>query len=520
MRTRSPITFRLWLALLIGIAALAGCGGSASGPSGGAGGSSGGGTTGSSGNTGPNSVLSGKYAFSFTGTATSTGNPLLFAGSFTADGAGNITAGVEDLDEISIGISKGLALSGNYSIGSDGRGTLNFISVSQTFKIVIENGGHGQLIRFDSGAAGYGSFDLQSASAFSLNSLQGQFVFSWNGSDSGLNPFSGIGTFSLSGGAASGAADLNDGGTYTQGSISGTLQPPDGNGHGTASITYGTTAVSYGYDIISASRILLVETDAIAATVGEADLQSATVSSSLLSGNYVFFLNGISQVFAMEGQFVADGQGNIASSDVTENNGNVLEAPFVGTPSYAAANTVQGIPVAGRLLFTATEPTGLVDNFVVYRISPSQAMIMETDSDQLTFGEIITQGVGPFSPASLNGNYGFNFTGIDGNQFESDFVGQIVSGGTSTLTGGTIDINDEDTALVNPSTIPNSAITAGSYSVINGTTGHGTLTFAAANVSFVFSIYFVSPSQIFMVQTDNQAFLSVGSAQTQPTIPN
>ena len=86
-------------------------------------------------------MLSGKYAFSFTGTATSTGNPLLFAGSFTADGAGNITAGVEDLDEISIGISKGLALSGNYSIGSDGRGTLNFISVSQTFKIVIENGG-------------------------------------------------------------------------------------------------------------------------------------------------------------------------------------------------------------------------------------------------------------------------------------------------------------------------------------------------------------------------------------------
>ena len=54
------------------LVALSSCGGGggSSNPSG-ASGSSGGGTTGTTGATTPNSILSGKYAFSFTGTTTS-----------------------------------------------------------------------------------------------------------------------------------------------------------------------------------------------------------------------------------------------------------------------------------------------------------------------------------------------------------------------------------------------------------------------------------------------------------------
>jgi hypothetical protein len=164
---------------------------------------------------------------------------------------------------------------------------------------------------------------------------------------------------------------------------------------------------------------------------------------------------------------------------------------------------------------TATEPSLFVDNFVVYLISPSQAFVMETDSDQLTFGQFLTQTGTPFSSSSLNGNYGLNFSGIDGNSIEADFVGQIASSGTSILTAGTLDINDED---LSPPTIANSAISAGNYTVVTSSTGRGTIAFTVAGASFTFVSYFVSPNQIFMLQTDN-FFVTLGSAQTQPTIP-
>lgn len=496
---------------------LASCGGGgSSGSPSGASGSSGGGTTGSGGATTPNSVLSGKYAFSFTGTATNTGAPIVLAGSFTADGAGNITAGIEDVNQIGLVSPKGVSITGTYSIGADGRGTLNFTGgVTQTFKIAVENGNHGQLMRFDSGAAGSGTFDLQTASAFSLTALHGNYAFEWNGSDPSGNPLSGIGAVSLSSGSATGAADLNDAGAYSGVTVSATLQSPDGNGHGTASVTYGSNMVSYGYDVISANRLLLIELDTAAASVGEADLQSATFTTSSFSGSYAFLLNGISQAFGMVGQVVADGQGNISSSDSVENNAGALASgSFPG--AYAFAPTLQNATLNGRFTLMATEPSGFTDNFVVYLVSPSQAFVMETDSDQLTFGQLLTQTGAPFSSSSLNGNYGINFAGIDGSSVEADFVGQVVSGGNATLTSGTLDVNDED---LTPPTIANSAISAGSYSVVNNATGRSTLSFTVAGASFTFSYYSVSPSQIFLLQVDNQLFITLGSALAQPVIP-
>lgn len=439
------------------------------------------------------------------------------AGSFTADGAGNITTGVEDINQVGLSVSKNVAISGTYSIGADGRGTLNITSgVTQTFKIAVENGNHGQLIRFDTGAAGSGTFDLQSSSAFSLSSLSGKFAFAWNGSDSGGNPLSGIGEVSLSSGSASGAADINDAGAYSQVTATGTLQSPDANGHGTASFTYGTTALTYAYDIISANRILLIEMDTTAGTVGEADLQSATFAGlTSLSGSYAFFLNGMSQGFGMVGQITTDGGGNISSSDSVENNfGALASGTFPG--NYTFLPTVAGVTVNGRFVLTATEPSLAADNFVVYLVSPTQAFIMETDSDQLTFGELLTQTGSPYSSASLNGNYGLNVTGLDGNGIEADIVGQFDSSGNSTLASGTLDINDED--LTTP-TIANSAISGGSYSVTNTATGHGTVSFTAAGAAFEFAYYFVSPTEAFMVQIDDNVFVTIGSALAQPTIP-
>jgi hypothetical protein len=508
------------IALLI---AATGCGGGSSFGNGTTG-TSGGGNTGNTGANGPNSILNGKYAFSVSGSANIPGAPPLFmAGSFAADGAGNITSGIEDLTEVSVVVSKGIAVSGTYSIGTDGRGTLNFTSPGQTFKFAIENGNHGQMIRFDSGGSGSGTFDLQTASAFNLNSLAGSYAFAWNGNDPNANgaPADGIGAFVLATGTANGAADLNDAGTVGQATVSATLQAPDANGHGIATITYGTTAVTYGYDIISANRFLLIETDGILATAGEADLQSATFTASSLSGNYAITLGGSNTNggFALAGQIVTDGQnpGNITSSDVTQNSAGAVASGPLTLGTYTFANVVQAVTVNGRFQLTATEPSGFTDTFVLYMISPTQALIMETDAGQVTSGEILTQTAGPFSTASLNGNYGVNVSGVDSGGAEGDVAGQFTSGGTSTLTAGTVDVNDEGSSPT--TTFANQAISGGSYTLVNNSTGHGTMTFMAAGATFQFTFYFVSPSEIFLVETDNQALLSVGSALSQPAIP-
>ena len=96
-----------------------------------------------------NSRLSGQYAFLFKG-FDSVG-PYLAAGSFFADGNGNLTSGVEDIncglgsatDPIcALGPITAQAFSGTYTVNADGRGsfTINPVSgPSYTFALTVES---------------------------------------------------------------------------------------------------------------------------------------------------------------------------------------------------------------------------------------------------------------------------------------------------------------------------------------------------------------------------------------------
>src|ERR1700690_2655375 len=74
--------------------------------------------------------LKGPFAFSYTGDNSSGFQAV--AGSFIADGAGTIVSGVEDIDSFSTGVSTALAISGNYVVGPDGRGTITLNSGQQS----------------------------------------------------------------------------------------------------------------------------------------------------------------------------------------------------------------------------------------------------------------------------------------------------------------------------------------------------------------------------------------------------
>src|SRR5712692_1804968 len=79
-------------------------------------------------------------AFLFNGFDDTTGSQVAVAGSFTADGKGNITTGVEDENGPS-GPTLNLLFTGTYNIGSDNRGafTISTASGTKTYALVLSS---------------------------------------------------------------------------------------------------------------------------------------------------------------------------------------------------------------------------------------------------------------------------------------------------------------------------------------------------------------------------------------------
>ena len=107
-------------------------------------------------------LLSGNYAFEFSG-FNATG-AVVVAGSFTADGVGAITNGVEDVNSIG-GTPKNQTFTGTFTLTSGNRGQLVFASLAgtPTYDFAIDStGAHARMIEFDAtGVRGSGQLELQ-----------------------------------------------------------------------------------------------------------------------------------------------------------------------------------------------------------------------------------------------------------------------------------------------------------------------------------------------------------------------
>ncbi len=111
-----------------------------------------------------NGAFNGPYAFSFNGY--NQGKPLFMAGSFIADGNGNITSGVLDLNSGSASPQFGYSFTGSYTITADGLGTmvLNAGSLGAlNFHVAISKWGNGTFIldNQDPNTRGSGAFFFQ-----------------------------------------------------------------------------------------------------------------------------------------------------------------------------------------------------------------------------------------------------------------------------------------------------------------------------------------------------------------------
>src|SRR4029077_14095050 len=150
-----------------------------------------------------NANLKGQYAFLMVGTEPCPGFSSFFtrAGSFTADGSGHISGGLEDIN-VCTGVFTLQFTNSGYSITADGRGTLGLTNTTGTtnYSIALSSATEGVIAQTDVNSTASGSFQRQNTAAFPDPAIAGGYVFDFAGINSRLNPESVIGRFNADGG--------------------------------------------------------------------------------------------------------------------------------------------------------------------------------------------------------------------------------------------------------------------------------------------------------------------------------
>jgi hypothetical protein len=212
-------------------------------------------------------ALSGSYAFLLAGSGS--GGPIATAGSFVADGAGNLASGV--LDEnmngtpaTDVAFQTSGTHAGSYTVASNGRGTITFATASRTYKFVFYLGPVGNsttaaVQETDSGIASDGNFTLQQGAPFALTSIQGNYAIETSGTSGGaLQVMTGQVAADGAGAIKAGSAvDINTGGTVTSGqTVTGSYTVPATTGRATLSLTQ--IGGSYAAYVVSPSEVYLL----------------------------------------------------------------------------------------------------------------------------------------------------------------------------------------------------------------------------------------------------------------------
>jgi len=360
-------------------------------------------------------ILNGKYAFLLSG-FDDAGHAEVLGGSFTADGAGNITGGEEDSNNWASGPLHSVisATGSSYTLGADNRGCLVLSSgkpVTFSFALSSSNGGKGHIIEFDdstgSGTRMAGIVRLQDPTSFSLTQLQPNYAFGMHGWDASKNPFAAAGSFSSNnnGVVSNGFADLNDGGTVTAGltGISGTISSlSTASGRGSMTYSPGGTALDFAIYMVNANEFVLVGADPITSAPiisGQAIATTNSFSSTSLSGPYMFGLTGYSATAAGGDVTI----GTISFDTVSIAQGNISED---------RAGAFTNNPVSGTYFVDTTSGRVTLTNIgnhppVVYLTNPTDGIsgfVVGTDASASSgVGE--SQSGGPFSANSLSGTY-------------------------------------------------------------------------------------------------------------------
>ena len=445
--------------------------------------------------TGPfsNASLSGPYAFVFSGTGAA--GFFAVAGSFQANGSGNLVSGTMDINNSS-GVSTNVPFTGTYSVIPNGQGSATLTSAVQTFNIhfVIISSSRALMTRFDNSSVGHGAIDLQNPAVFSAAGIQSQFAYQLTGVDAGANPLAMVGGFTTDGAGAvpAGLHDVSDNGTpIVNQPLTGTYTVAgSANGRGTLALNTSLGTLHFAFYIVSANRLKLVETERTPALAGEA-LGGVNASTSLPQcGPCVFAWNGFSGAtpFAAAGIYFIDGKNGIPQGTADINlGGSVSTSTLSGAYSFAPQ-------FRGTASFASV--AGAPATFAVYAISGGW-LTLQIDPGKVVTGLAFIQVLAGTNHLNLSfdGSYGFNFVGATFNA-QADEVGQITThdanlSGAGPVTG-VVDMNNAGVPIPGLGVSGSFTMDPSAFGTITMQTSNGTQHFRLHAIGGFGPVFFVS----------------------------
>ena len=474
-----------------------------------------------------NTLLSGDYSFLFNGYDTF--GSVAIAGTLISSGNGVITGGTVDVNRVpesvsDTGIISGAMVNGTYSLGTDGRGTMELlvtnpitkVILTTDYQIVIESD---RTVRiFENDATGTrGTAILKPVSGptnFGAGSFSGNYAFELTGQDFSTmrTAFAGVITSDGIGSLSGGIGDFNEGGSYSPGiNTSGSFATGTVN-RSTASLTFqipfkSQVTLNFAFYFVSAKDVFLVASDPTDAThprlSGEFILQNPAVqfSKSSLAGASVVSGTGLdgttSDVVAglFTGTINPDGSTSATFSYDENDGGAISNSAFpcleCATPTYSVATNGRATfsnfaPVGGTAKLAAAYLTGQGTGFVIG--SDASATVGVIEAQQQPLFPTTT-----FAQSSFEGGYTLSSPAMAENQVPN-VVGQVVSSGTGSVTG-ILDETDATAPNLDQSLVTN-------YTVAEN--GRGTMT-SSALVGFPVNLafYIVSPGSVRLISLDS-----------------
>jgi len=324
------------------------------------------------------------------------------------------------------------------------------------------------------------------------SSLNGSYVFQGQGvgADSGPYEFAGVMLFNGNGGITSGEQTVNfydqnpnvgalvsksdsiTGGSYFVG--------PDGRGTITVNTNdqdVGQNGVeTFSFVSLSASHVLIAETDPAESGTGTMDLQT---SAAAPSGGYAFVVSGTDIATASPTAF--GGIFNIDSPNTISGAGSIADQNLAGTvtANQTLSGTISSPDSFGAVTLNLTMPgfqSATTFQFTGYIVDATHIKLVESDNNSgkgsgSTGGVAIGQGTatGTFTGnSSFSGTYAFGLLGVDltgftPNTFAS--VGLFTADGSGDLTNGFTDTLLQQSGVQGTAGSQISATFSGSYNV-------------------------------------------------------
>ncbi len=458
-----------------------------------------------------NSSIKGNYVFSLSGVGSS-GLPFYLVGTVTADGKGNITSGEADWNSVALGYIQVPAstITGTYSVGSDGRGTLNLnmpaLSGQQfSYAFALKALNNAVLNELDNQViAGTGNFEVQSGPLLT----PANFAFGFSGVTT-CGAINSAGIFNLSSGKLGGVQDVNSCGSITQAQkLSGTYTSVDGFGRGTGSFSGNSGSSNFVYYVVGTGSYRFISPDSGTLFLGGANIQvQASFSNTDFNGGYVVSTSantraGVSYTLIQ----LSASNGGVSSGYYDVNDTGVVgQANLTGAYSLNSNGRVNGS-------FTVNGTASLP--FAMYLFSPSQGYYLDERTSAVGGGNIYGQNSAVNTNSAWAGSYATKQFGyfvpngviLSGNA--TAVTGQLSSNGAGTL-AGTLDIND-------PAGYLTGQTLQGTYNITNVAPGRMTVAITTpTDGTRNYVGYIVDQTRVLLLDTDANILTAGGDAIRQ-----